>query len=181
MGQCHRIVNEISKTFERRMYSAAVFLDVKQAFDRVWHQGLLYKLKTLLPAPIYLILKSYLYKRTFFVKVDDEDSEICTINAGVPQGSVLGPILYTIYTSDLPEIQNVTIATYADDTAIIASDVCPIKASSLVQSELNLIQEWLKKWKITINTDKSVQITFTLRKDEWICKINYKLKSCNTN
>ena len=86
-----------------------------------------------------LILQSYLYKRKFFVKVDDEDSEICTINAGVPQGSVLGPILYTIYTSDLPEIQNVTIATYADDTAIIASDVCPIKASSLVQSELNLM------------------------------------------
>ena len=77
------------------MYCSAVFLDVKQAFDRVWHEGLLYKLKKLLPAPYYLFLKSYLKDRTFYVKVSDETSIIRSIKSGVPQGSVLGPVLYT--------------------------------------------------------------------------------------
>lgn len=164
--QCHRIINVITDAFERKLYCSAVFLDVKQAFDRVWHQGLLFKLKTVLPAPIYLLIKSYLDKRSFYVRVGDENSVIRFIYAGVPQGSVLGPILYTIYTADMPTYEKTTIATYADDTAIIASDESPITASFYVQNELNLLQEWYEKWKITINTDKSNFISFTLRRKD---------------
>lgn len=164
--QCHRLVNVITDTFERKLYCSAVFLDVKQAFDKVWHIGLLYKLKKVLPTPFYLLLKSYLEDRKFYVKVRDDKSKICEINAGVPQGSVLGPVLYTIYTSDIPVTSDITIATYADDTAILASTTSPSEASNLVQDCLNELQQWLTKWKICINTEKSKHITFSLRKEE---------------
>ena len=72
--QCHRIVDVITNTFERKQYCSAVFLDVQQAFDRVWHIRLLYKLKKLIPAPYYLLLKSYIDRRYFYVSINGENS-----------------------------------------------------------------------------------------------------------
>lgn len=65
--QCHRIIKIITDAFKKKLNCSAVFLDVKQAFDRVWHQGLFFKLKTILPTPMYLLLKSYLEERSFYV------------------------------------------------------------------------------------------------------------------
>lgn len=164
--QCHRIINVISDAFERKKYCSAVFLDVKQAFDKVWHTGLLYKLKTYFPAPIYLLLKSYLKDRSFYVNVNQELSIIRYIQAGVPQGSALGPTLYSIFTSDMPTTDNVTIATYADDTALISSSHLNTEASNFIQIQLDRIEKWLTKWRIHINTDKSVHVTFTKRRGD---------------
>ena len=100
--QVHRIVQKILHTFEYKQYCSAVFLDIKQAFDKVWHKGLLCKLKNLLPAPYYMLLKSYLSERSFYVRSGSAKSSFTIIRAGVPQGSVLGPVLYSIYTADLP-------------------------------------------------------------------------------
>ena len=66
--QTHRIVHEIAKSLERKRLCTAVFLDVTQAFDKVWHTGLLYKIKTKLPGPYYLLFKSYLHTRFFQVQ-----------------------------------------------------------------------------------------------------------------
>lgn len=161
--QCHRIIKKVRETLENKEYCSAVFLDVKQAFDRVWHDGLLYKLKQLLPAPFYLLLKSYLQERKFYVNINDEDSVFGAIRSGVPQGSVLGPILYTIFTSDMPSSNHVTIATYADDTAILASSKSRTEASDIVQRELYEIQNWLTKWNIKVNAEKSTHVTYSLR------------------
>ena len=68
---------------------------------KVWHSGLLFKLKKLLPTHFYLILKTYLSDRYYYVKVNRAYSGIHHIQAGVPQGSVRGSTLYTIYTSDM--------------------------------------------------------------------------------
>jgi hypothetical protein len=86
--QAHRIVNEIIKSQELKKICTAAFLDVAQAFDRVWHLGLLYKLKKALPTDYYLILKSYLSYRYFQTKINSETSSYHPIQAGVPQGSV---------------------------------------------------------------------------------------------
>uniref|UniRef100_A0A1Y1KFT3 Reverse transcriptase domain-containing protein n=1 Tax=Photinus pyralis TaxID=7054 RepID=A0A1Y1KFT3_PHOPY len=87
--QVHRIVNEISRSLEEKRYCTAVFLDVAQAFDKVWHTGLLHKLKRSLPSYYYLLLKSYLSDRFFTVKYNNEHSNYHPIKSGVPQGSVL--------------------------------------------------------------------------------------------
>lgn len=164
--QCHRIVQEITDALEKKLYCSAVFLDVSQAFDKVWHIGLLYKLKHILPAPFYLFFKSYLCNRSFYVHVNGDDSPFGMIESGIPQGSVLGPVLYTIFTSDMPIGNNLTTATYADDTAILSSNENPVEASTKLQTQLNEIEKWLIKWNIKVNTEKSAHVTFTLRKGD---------------
>ena len=162
--QCHRIVNKIKQCLEEKKMCASVFLDVQQAFDKVWHQGLLYKLKIHLPDQLYLILKSYLSDRYFQVKLDDVLSDYHQIKSGVPQGSVLGPFLYLIFTGDVPVTNDTLMATFADDTAILSPDSDPVRASEKLQNHLNLLQNWLDNWKIRVNTNKSTQITFTTRR-----------------
>jgi hypothetical protein len=138
--QCHRIVNKIKESIEGKKVCTSVFLDVQQAFDKVWHKGLLYKLKMNLPAQLYLIIKSYLSERYYQVKIDEEISKYHLIKAGVPQGSVLGPFLYLIFTADVPLKDNTLMATFADDTAIMSSDHDPNTASQELQQHLNLLQ-----------------------------------------
>jgi hypothetical protein len=91
---------------------------VAQAFDKAWHEGLFPKIEQLLPAEYSQLLKSYLSDRYFRVKQENEYSELKHIQAGVPQGSVLGPVLCLVYTSDLPQPEEATMATFADGTAI---------------------------------------------------------------
>lgn len=162
--QVHRIVNHIHNVYEKKKYCSAIFLDISQAFDKVWHEGLLYKLKMLLPHHFYEIFKSYIENRYFFVKYEDEHSSLSEISSGVPQGSVLGPILYLLYTADLPLNDHTTIATYADDTAILSSHENEQIASRYLQNHINEVESWLQNWKIKVNESKSVHVTFTLRR-----------------
>lgn len=163
--QIHRIVETINHTFEHNKYCTAAFLDISQAFDKVWHDGLLYKLKKLLPINFYLFLKSYVQDRYFYVKEEGDSSPLCQINAGVPQGSVLGPALYLLYTYDLPQTDDVTIGTFADDTAVLSVHTDHKTASENLQICIDNISNWLKDWRIMANELKSVQISFTLKQE----------------
>jgi hypothetical protein len=99
---------------------SAVFLDIAQAVHRVWHTGLLLKLRSVLLYHFYQLLKSCLTNRNFHVKHEDSYSELKLIKAGVPQGSILGPFLYLLYINDMPTTLNSTMVTSADDTAVMA-------------------------------------------------------------
>jgi hypothetical protein len=134
--QTHRIVSRINEALDTKQYCSAAFLHISQAFDIVWHTSLLYKLRQSLPLKYFLLLQSYLSNRHFRVKVGNEFSDLLPVNAGVPQGSVLGPLLYLLYTSDLPYSPNTTTATFADDTAVSALDPNPIIASQKLQNRL---------------------------------------------
>lgn len=102
--QLVRVSELISKNFNTKKSTAAVLLDIHKAFDTVWHVGLLYKLiKLKFPRYIIKFIRSYLEKRYFQVTVHHAVSELYEITAGVPQGSVLGTILYAIYLHDLPQ------------------------------------------------------------------------------
>ena len=162
--QVHRIISTIHRALENKHYCTAAFLDISQAFDKVWHEGLLYKLKTFLPLNMYNILQSYLTNRHFRTKYREAYSSLRPVLAGVPQGSVLGPLLYLTFTADLPTLANSTTATFADDTAILTVHENPAEATHRPQLHLNEIQSWLKTWRIRANETKSVQVTFTLNK-----------------
>jgi hypothetical protein len=152
--QCHRITHTILSTSNNKEYCTSVFLDVSQAFDRVWHPGLLYRIKQHLPA-FFPLLKSYLSDRYFRTRVKGEVSALFLIKSGVPQGSVLGPLLYLLFTSDIPQAQSVTIGTFADDTVILTSHKEVLRASSILQDYLRILHIWLKKWKIKVSETKS--------------------------
>jgi hypothetical protein len=149
--QTHRIVNKIAASLEEKQYCTAALLDIAQAFDKVWHTGLLYKPKNKLPSPYYLLLKSYISEWYFQVKNHNAYSRYKLAKSGVPRGSVLGPLLYLLYTADLPTTNSTTIATFADDTAPLATNSDPALASQQLQYHLDLLQEWCDRWKIKIN------------------------------
>jgi hypothetical protein len=125
--------------------------------------GLIIQIKTTVPSQIYLLLKSYLSDLHFQVKIENTHSGYHPVQSGVPQGSVLGPFLYLIYTSDIPQSQEIALAIFADDIAILSSHTNTNRASETLQNYLNVLQEWLQLWKIKVNNDKSAQITFTTK------------------
>jgi hypothetical protein len=96
--------------------------------------------------------------------VGNEKSDLQPKKAVVPQGSVLGPTLYNLYTSDLPTSSNTTLGTFADDIAILSVHEEPYIGASNLQHHLSTLQNWFEKWRIKINANKSCYITFALRK-----------------
>lgn len=163
--QLQRINELITNGFENKQYTVAVFLDIAQAFDRVWIDGVIYKLLQLnFPPYLIYLLSSFLSQRTFSVRINNQLSENKNISAGVPQGSVIAPILFNIFVSDIPTTDYTEMALYADDTAILSQSVNIQTASHRLQAALNKISAWCKKWKITVNPDKSQAKVFTLKR-----------------
>ena len=122
--QIHRITNLVENCFEHKMICSVALLDIAQAFDKVWLAGLAFKLLKLLPINYYILLTSYLYGRSFRVRHEDTYSKFMPIEASVPQGSCLGPVLFLLYMYDLPKVKGTRVSTFADDTARTASRQC---------------------------------------------------------
>ena len=111
------VSNRITWTFNRSGATQAVLLDISKAFDRVWHAGLLYKHKSYgISGQIFCLISSFLSNRRLRVVLDGKSSQEYPVNAGVPQGSILGPTLFLLYINDLPDDVICNIAIGADDT-----------------------------------------------------------------
>ena len=111
--------DRIARAFNRSGATRAVALDISKAFDRVWHAGLLHKLKSYgISGQIFGLISSILSNRRLRVVLDGKSSQEYPVNAGVPQGSILGPILFLLYINDLPDNVICNIAIYADDTTL---------------------------------------------------------------
>lgn len=170
--QLHRVVNHILKAFDHREYCNGAFLDIQQAFDRVWHLGLLAQVKQALPANHFSVIRSFLAEREFVVQCRDATSSSRFFHAGVPQGSVLGPLLYAIYTADTPttdagalEInrEKMLLATFADDVCVLYSSPSEYEAADGIQQYLELFEQWAKRWNLGINAQKSTNVCFALK------------------
>jgi hypothetical protein len=98
--QTHRIVWLNEEALENKQYCSAASLDICQAFNKVWHPGLLHKLRLFLPLKYFLVIKSYLHGRHFLVKAETEYTELSSVNVDAPQ-STQGPLLYLLYTAVL--------------------------------------------------------------------------------
>ena len=85
--------------------------------------------------------------------------------SGVPQGSVFGPLLYLLYTADLSTTADSITANFADDSAVLTTREDPAIATNRLQTNLNKIQLWLKKWRMKANETELVQVTVTLKKE----------------
>ena len=143
----------------------AIYLDISKYFDKIWHEGLLYKCKNdfFISGSLFSWLKSYLTDRTQRVRVGDAFSTTKMIKAGVPQGSVLGPLLALMYLDGLRHNLTNEILLYADDTSIHAShkteDIDVVQDS--LQPDLDNIDGYVKQWAIQFNITKTVQQTFS--------------------
>ena len=96
-----------------------VFLDISKAFDKVWHDGIIFKLKASgVEGELLLLLKNYLGNQEQKVALNDQTSEWRKVMSGIPQGSVLGQILFLIYINDLPDGIDSLCKIFADDTSL---------------------------------------------------------------
>ena len=122
-----------------------ILLDFSKAFDKVNHLKLLYKLQVHgVQGKTLGWIESFLVGRNQTVVLDGESSDELPVLSGVPQGSVLGPILFLLYINDLPENVQSQVRLFADDTAVYLTVQDP-NDSGRLQSDLNVLQEWEKK------------------------------------
>lgn len=159
--QLARITSDVIHHFNKKNVTVMLFLDMEKAFDRVWIAGLLHKLIQLrFPRTLIALLNSYLTHRSFRVRVNTMHSTLHNIRAGVPQGSVLGPRLFTLYTHDMPKFMQTKLAMFADDTAIYAHSFSAVVANAQLQLHSKMLLNYAEKWKIKINASKTEQIVF---------------------
>ena len=137
--------------------------DISKAFDRIWHAGLLHKLKSYgISGQIFGIISSFLSIRRLRVVLDGKSSQEYSINAGVPQGSILVPTLFLLYINDLPDNVICDIAIYVDDASFIKCD----QASDLWQ-QLELACELDSDLQDTVDWVKSGLLISMLGKLSW--------------
>lgn len=142
-----------------------LMLDVEKPYDTVWQEAIVHKL-LVANFPLYLVkmLHSFLKGRSFQVNVNGALSAIHGIPCGVPQGSVLSPTLYNIFTADVLMIDGVSYAFFADDTGFFATDNDPKIVTIKLQAAQNRLEEFQQKWRIKINPSKTQAIFFTRRR-----------------
>jgi retron-type reverse transcriptase len=105
--------------------------------------------------------ENYLCNRKQIVKYNDVQSEVMTIRSGIPQGSVLGPLLFLLYINDIQFCNElISIVLFADDTNILFSHTCLKQLNEIIQIEMNKITDWLNANKLSINTQKTKFILF---------------------
>lgn len=160
-----RIRKLVNSNFNSGKSTGMILLDIKSAFDSVWHDGLIYKMiRFNFPVELIKIIQSFLSERSFKVYIGSKTSSQTEVPAGCPQGSCLSPILYNIFTADFPVLDDCITSIFADDTAILSSKILAIDVLSSLQTALTVVHSYFMKWKIQINTQKTQAIYFSRRR-----------------
>jgi hypothetical protein len=173
------LLQKIQESFKRKKKVLSFFFDISQAFDKVWHAGIIFKVINL-NFPLYIIkwLHFYLEDRIFCIKVDSYTSIFRKITCGVPQGAVLSPTLFSIYINDIPCMFDKNKAfslLFADD--LVTSFIYKKNGNMepKVNKYLKLLELWLNKWRLSMQSRKCNFMVFNNNSDKSIGK-NLKFK-----
>ena len=152
----------ILKNMDAGHLVGAVFLDLKKAFDTVCHPILLNKLKSFgMKGLEFDWFNSYLSHRKQITKVGTATSDMTSVNFGVPQGSILGPLLFTLYINSLPSVAcHCKINLYADDTAVFYAGDSVDDVSEKLTADMGKIAMWMEESRLTLNTSKTKAMLF---------------------
>lgn len=154
--------DELNFSFEHNLFTCACFLDVSKAFDTVNHLILQHKLSALgFRGPFLSLLKDFLHERSQLVAVNGVYSSNLSLKAGVPQGSILSPLLFNIYVNDMASaVTNCMIYQYADDTLVLTHHLSYPKAMEMLQQSCNELMDWFNQNLIAINVSKTKLVCF---------------------
>lgn len=177
------LVNKIANKLESKLKTLVVFIDITKAFDTVSHKLLIAKMERngIRGVPLELF-QSYLKNRTQKVKFKGKVSKVKEVLYGVPQGSVLGPLLFLIFINDLcnMKIKNCYISSFADDTAILFWADSWLELGELVNEVLNVeIMPWFRENLMTVNCAKTASVPFLTHAEDWGCFPDIIIHSCN--
>ena len=157
-----QIIDSINKTIDNGFYGCGIFIDLSKAFDTVNHKILLNKLEHYgIRNESLCWFQSYLNNRKQFVTINQSESELLQMTCGVPQGSVLGPLLFLIYINDLPSISNkLDFFLFADDTNIYYESPDLANLEKTINKELKKLYQWLCSNRLALNIDKTNFVLF---------------------
>ena len=163
-----KICDQIQKAIDKGQFACGVFIDLQKAFDTVNHKILLSKLSYYgVRSNALDWFESYLTMRTQYVTISGSTSEKANIIHGVPQGSVLGPLLFLIYINDLHKaIMHSTVHHFADDTNLLYINKSAKKINKHINHDLRLLSDWLRANKISLNVDKTELVLFRSKKNK---------------
>ena len=156
--QLVRLVPEWSNNLDAGQYVGVVFFDIQKAFDRVWLNGLLNKLRHYgIQGPALSWLTSFVSGRRQRVEVGSAVSTPVCLEAGVPQGAILSPLLFLVYMNDISHATstNASVNLFADDTSLFVSAKTPASLQSRLQAAVTDLGVWFGKWALSINQAKS--------------------------
>jgi hypothetical protein len=162
-----KFTNTISQNLNSNMKTLAVFLDIRKAFDTIPHNTLFMKLESYGFRGIFLdLIKSYLLNRTQSLTINGHTSTTNLTTYGLPQGTVLSPILFILYVNDLLslKLRNSTMISFADDTAAIFYGNSWDEVYSTAEENILNIKKWLDKNTLSLNIDKTNYITFSINR-----------------
>ena len=162
LGTCDALItitHELQRALDSGAEARLVQLDFSAAFDRVSHEGLLFKLRDRgIGGNVISIIEQFLTSRRQRVKIDGSFSEYVNVVSGVPQGSVLGPLLFVIYTADLFDVVENRLVNYADDSTLFSICNRPSDREYVAQSinrDLEQISLWCDRWMMKLNPSKT--------------------------
>ncbi len=157
-----KFTNDVFSSFDKGQLTGAIFIDLSKAFDMVDHYLLLDKLYSIgLSQHALLWFSTYLHNRRQSVAFQGFQSDFLIVENGVPQGSTLGPLLFSIFINDLPSIlSQCSVHLYADDTVIYFSHTDLSHIQNSLQSDFNLVQKWFSNNKLVLNMKKSCCMLF---------------------
>ena len=174
------IADKIQTSIDSSSYSCGIFLDLSKAFDTVNHKFLLDKLFFYGIRGIALEwFKSYLCNRKQFVSIGNSNSDIKPIPMGVPQGSVIGPLLFLLYLNDLPNCSDVLdFHLFADDTNLFFSSKSLLDIESTAKNELGYVHKWLCCNQLSLNIEKSNYVIFHAPQKKITFPVHLSLNNC---
>ena len=141
-----------------------VFLDVSKAFDKVWHEGLTFKIKQMgITGCLFEWLKSYISERYQKVVLNGMESHLCFLETGVPQGSILGPLLFLIFINDIVDEMECLVNLFADDTSV-QQRIIDITSFDKVNRDLQRLTGFGKQWLIIFNAIKTEYIIISRKR-----------------
>ena len=154
------VTSSIYDTFENYDETRAVFLDISKAFDKVWHEGIIFKLRSNgISGNLLSFFGNYLSNRYQRVVLNGLESNWKSLNAGVPQGSVLGPLLFLVYINDLTDNISSDMRLFADDSSLFTSVKGVTETHDKLLKDLQTITIWAYQWKMVFNPDITKQAT----------------------
>lgn len=170
-------ITNITENIEKNNAAVGVYLDLAKAFDTVNHERLAKKLEEIgFQGSLLRWLKSYLDKREQAVKINDIISPKLQVKHGVPQGSVLGPLLFNIYINDIFELPlRGRIMGYADDTSLLYSANTVEKINADFEHDEEILTSWFRANFLHLNVNKCCYILYSFKEMKWKSKLNLKI------
>lgn len=158
------LITKIKDAIDKNQIVLGIYIDLQKAFDAVCHNLLLDKLQLLFSDTAFQILQSYLQNRFQIVKINECQSQLAKLTFGVPQGSILGPLLFLIYINDLGKINLLgDVTLYADDTCLFYYGSNAQEIFTQAQTDLNSLNGWFNQNLLTINTSKTSYMLFAAK------------------